>query len=166
MLEAELTVTLSCTLQLISGLDLIDPNVAEHESRTAIVRGYYNLQLYANDHWLDHLLGLSGLGPSALLGTTKSAYLCSTLEQLALKQDALASRLGIATQNIDEIPAGPKNLWNMLKLSSTSRQLVEKELGYLESMGKKVGNTVDTSLCESLSTLAVLSYCCSSLQTS
>lgn len=48
-------ITFACMSYLVSGLSLLDPDFPEEQRRVEVAKGFHWLQLYANDHWVDHL---------------------------------------------------------------------------------------------------------------
>lgn len=95
---------------------------------SAIAVCLHDLQPYANDHWLDHLIAL--LDPNAMssIPANELLPLRRGLEQLASRHnDILLSNYG---DSIDEhdIAASQESLWNPLELSAPVRSLLDKTL--------------------------------------
>ncbi|KAF2001862.1 hypothetical protein P154DRAFT_618946 [Amniculicola lignicola CBS 123094] len=59
LLRAEMNVSMACIKHLCSSLTLMDSSVSEAQNVIAIGKGFYSLQPYAHEHWLDHFLSFA-----------------------------------------------------------------------------------------------------------
>ena len=140
--------SLSCVLQLTSGLDLIDPDSTEHDARTSITHRLHDLQLYASDHWCDHLLALSSVKLSSSLTTNELQHLCQGIERLAHRHNALAQHFETRTPHEHRVLAGRINSLDFLDISSSSRLLIENALCYRQKLSSKGVKVAEKALGE------------------
>jgi hypothetical protein len=61
LLEAELCVTLSCLAYLGFSFNLLDTSVPDERRTVDVGKGFYSLQPYVQEHWLDHVLAYASI---------------------------------------------------------------------------------------------------------
>ena len=122
--QAHLTVSLSCALHLTSSLDLVDPRITNSQCSTAVELCLFDLQLYAHDHWLDHVLELGDQKNGFLLRDQDLNLLANSLERLTSRYDELAPLQDtIIPEKDPTIAEAQLGTWNFLKLSTKARAL-------------------------------------------
>lgn len=97
--NAHTVVSLACILYLKSSLDLVDPRIASHAIRSKVLQRSHELHLYANDHWLDHLLALADLSGDSYLARSGMSHLRQSLETFTDRHNELASLNSHDTQD-------------------------------------------------------------------
>ncbi len=128
---AQLTVSLACVLYMISSLDLVDPKVPEDETRSQVVQCFHDLQLYANDHWLDHLTALADLPTDSIPSGFSMLSLSQGLERLTERHNKLATIKGWNAQDDGEsLPPAIEEGWPQLGFSAATQSLLNRALGY------------------------------------
>lgn len=126
--QAHLTASISCSLCLASGLDLIDPRIPDDESLMAIALSLHDLLLYAQDHFHAHvsaLLDLQGESPSL---TIDLSHLRSSIERLAGKYHALFPSQSQEIEDESGRFTLSDSLWGDLDLSTSARKMLDKAL--------------------------------------
>ena len=122
--RAHLTVSLSCALHLTSSLDLVDPRIPNSQCSTAVELCLLDLQLFAHDHWLEHVLALGDQKNGFLLRDQDLNLLINSLERFTSRYDELAP-LGdtVMTEMDPSIAEAQLSTWNFLRLSTKARAL-------------------------------------------
>lgn len=130
--QAQLTVSLSCVLYLQSSLTFVDPRVAEEEKRSNVTLCLHELNLYAIDHWVDHLLALSkSLGSHP--GGNGLELLLRGLERLTDMHKEVAALQGSSIRNERGSDFTQReHCWQPLEISPTTRSLLDRALVYRE----------------------------------
>ena len=128
---AQLTVSLACVLYLISSFDLIDPWKPDVDTRSQVVQCFHDLQLYANDHWLDHLSALAN-SPADLTAIGSSMpSLRQGLERLTERHNELVKTKALNDEDDrDSLPSAKEAGWHRLGVSRATQSLLNKVLGY------------------------------------
>lgn len=116
---------MSCVLYLASSLDLVDPRIEDSQSSTAVELCLHGLQLYANDHWLDHILALGDQEMCSLIRDQDLRPLRHSLEQLTTKHNELACLFGFSAEEEHSTVARLEDShWDFLTLSPNARTLL------------------------------------------
>ena len=129
--SAHLTVSLACVLYLVSSLDLIDPQFSDDKTRSQVSHCFHDLQLYANDHWLDHLSALANSSAESI--TDRSLMLClsQSLERLTKRHNKLATIKSWNAQDDGEFLAPAiEELWTHFQVSVTAQSLLKRAQFY------------------------------------
>jgi len=125
--QAHIVVSLSCVLYLKSSLDLVDPRIASHDIRSKVLERSHELHLYANDHWLDHLLALADLPVGSYLTRNEMSPLRQSLETFTDHHNELASLKGYGIQDDSELADTQlQDFLNTLGVSMAVRTLLNK----------------------------------------
>ena len=134
--NAELAVSVSCVLYLISSLDLIDPKIPDDEKRSTVLLCFHDLNLYAIDHWLDHLLALLEHSSSDSSGEMDLSFLAKIIENLTEKHNELAllQNYTARDENLSEA-SSPIKCWNALNISAAAQHLLNQSLIYRNTTG-------------------------------
>ena len=128
---AQLTVSLACVLYLISSLDLVDPEISNEETRSQVVQGFHDLQLYANDHWLDHLSALANSPTDSFCCGSSMLSLSQGLERLTERHNELATIKAWNAQDCREsLPSAIEEDWPQLGFSAATQSLLNEALGH------------------------------------
>lgn len=144
--QAQTSISLSCALYLESSLDLADPQLTDKEKHSQILLCLHDLHLYANDHWLDHMLALVDLqgslppnGPGLLALRNCLERLTSRYNKLVLSENSNAQ-----VENKTESFIG-NNLWHPLDVSETAQTLLNKLLVSQNYKLKKDGSIISSN---------------------
>ena len=123
--------SLSCVLYLISSFDLIDPRISNEDTRSQVVQCFHDLQLYANDHWLDHLSALANSPTDSISGGSPMLSLKHGLERLTGRHNELVNTKALNDQddNYSLSPAKEAD-WHPLGVSRATRSLLNRVLAY------------------------------------
>ena len=124
---AQLTVSLACVLYLISSFDLVDPHFPNEETRSQVVQCFHDLQLYANDHWLDHLSALADSSTDSIPGGPSMLSLQQGLERLIERHNEVMNTKAWNTQaeNVSLLSAMEES-WPQLGISTITQSLLKK----------------------------------------
>ena len=140
--------SLACVLYLISSLDLIDPQIPTEETRLKIIQCLHDLQLYANDHWLDHLSALENSQIDSILDRSMMLCLSRGLERLTERHNELVKLQAWNTQDDgdslpDYLPSTMEKCWPQLGFSRATQSLLNRVSVYRSNyMGAdQVGNS-------------------------
>ena len=121
---------ISCVSYLCSSFDLIDETIARSESLERVLPSFYSLHLYANEHWLQHLLAychdVGGLQAAS------STPLCDLLIRLVTRQ----SELWCSFQR-----SNSQFLSNPLTVTRDPQEFLRNYLSYREVLKRKVETT-------------------------
>lgn len=126
--QAHLTVSLSCSLCLASGLDLIDPRIPDDESLMAVALSLHDVLLYAQDYFHAHLsatLDLQGESPHP---TTDLGQLRSSITSLTSKYHKLFPSQSQEIEDLTGRFSRGDCLWGGLDLSTSARKMLDKAL--------------------------------------
>lgn len=141
--QAQTSISLSCALYLESSLDLADPKITDKEKHSQIILCIHDLHLYANDHWLDHLLALVNLQGSLPPNGPGLLALRNCLERLTSRYNKLVlSRSGNAQVENKTQSLIRDNLWHPLDVSDTAQTLLNKLLACQNYKLKKDGSII------------------------
>lgn len=143
---SQLTVSLACVLYLISGLDLVDPQVSNEETRSQVVQCFHDLQLYANDHWLDHLSALANSPTDIITDGPLMRRLSQGLEQLTERHSELViAKSWNAQDEGDSLPLTIEEGWHRLGFSAPTQSLLNRVIAYKSTLTK--GDRTANSSC-------------------
>ena len=143
--QAQTSISLSCALYLESSLDLADPQITDKEKHSQILLCLHDLQLYANDHWLDHLLALVELQGSLPPNGPGLLALRNCLERLTSRYNKLVlSKSGNAQVENKTESLIRNNLWYPLDVSDTAQNLLNKLLIFQNYNPKKDGSIISS----------------------
>lgn len=143
--QAQTSISLSCALYLESSLDLADPQITDKEKHSQIILCLHDLHLYANDHWLDHLLALVDLQGSLPPNGPGLLALRKCLERLTSRHNNLVlSKSGNAEVENKTQSLIRNNLWHPLDISDTAQTLLNKLLVYRNYKLKKDGSIISS----------------------
>lgn len=155
---AQLTVSLACVLYLVSSFDLVDPRFPNEETRSQVVQGSHDLQLYANDHWLDHLSSLANLPTDLLPGGSSMLSLRQGLEQLTERHEELVT---IEPWNppgdCDSLPSAIEEDWPQLGVATATQSLLNRGLAYRSKFAG--GDQIASSSCMCTATFSQAALC-------
>lgn len=130
---AQLTVSLSCVLYLQSSLDFVDPRISEEQKRSNVALCLHELQLYAIDHWTDHLLALVQ-SPGFQVSGYELEPLLQGLEQLNELHEKVAALQSSGTRNKIRLDATERvHRWQSLNISHAARSLLDSVLAHGET---------------------------------
>ena len=128
---AHLTVSLACVLYLISSLDLVDPRIPNEDTRSQVVQCFHDLQLYANDHWLDHLSALADSPIDSIPSGSLMLSLMQGLERLTGRHNELVYTKALNNQNDSDSLSSAKEVhWHRLGISRATQSLLNRVLAY------------------------------------
>lgn len=128
---AQLTVSLACVLYLISSFDLVDPRIPNEETRSQVAQCFHDLQLYANDHWLDHLSALADLRVDSPPGGSSMLSLSQGLERLTERHNGVVTTEPWNTQVDDNsLPSAIEGSWPQLGVATVTQSLLNRSLAY------------------------------------
>ena len=143
--QAQTSISLSCALYLESSLDLADPQITDKEKHSQILLCLHDLHLYANDHWLDHILSLIDLQGSLPPNGPGLLALRSCLERLTSRYNKLVlSKSGNAQVEDKTQPLIRNDLWHPLDVSDTAQTLLNKLLVFQNYKLKKDGPIISS----------------------
>ena len=138
--------SLACVLYLTSSLDLVDPEFADEEIRSQVVQCFHDLQLYANDHWLDHLSALAKSPADSIPDGFSMRSLSQSLERLTERHKKLITIKSWNAQDDGEsLPSAIEEGWPRLGFSAAAQSLLNKALGYRSR--SPVGDQIANSSC-------------------
>lgn len=135
--QAQLSVSLSCSLYLRSSLDLVDTRMDQHHARTQIVSGLHDLQLYASDYLLEHLRILANLQKITLGRGGDWTMLLECLERLVEKHREVSASFSDLQMEEHTDTATRSEIWNNLELSDNSKQLFTRLLNFRRADSSK-----------------------------
>lgn len=139
--QAHLTVSISCVLYLTSSLQLVDPRVADYLVRSKIINCFHELQLYANDRWIDHLQALAAESWSDEQGLVPLRH---SLRRLTDSHNHLAILIDWTTQREDDRPSH-EGLWDPLGIPPVVQVLLERVIIYRSKASSKGGSTAESN---------------------
>ena len=144
--QAQTSISLSCALYLESSLDLADPQITDREKHSQIILCLHDLNLYANDHWLDHLLALVDLQESLPPNGPVLLGLRNSLERLTSQYNKLVLTKSGNAQVEDKTRSLIRdNLWHPLDVSDTAQILLNKLLVFQNYNLKKYGSIISSN---------------------
>ena len=128
---AQLTVSLACVLYLISSFDLVDPRISNDDTRSQVAQCFHDLQLYANDHWLDHLSALANSPIDSIPSGSLILSLRQGLERLTERHNELINTKASNDQDDGHsLPSAIEAGWPRLGVSSATQSLLKKVSAY------------------------------------
>ena len=128
---AQLTVSLACVLYLISSLDLVDTRIPDDDTRSQVGQCLHDLQLYANDHWLDHLSALANSPIDSIRSGLSILSLRQGLERLTERHNKLLNTKASNDQDdVDSLPSAIEASWPRLGVSTATQSLLKKVSAY------------------------------------
>ena len=128
---AQLTVSLACVLYLISSFDLVDPRIPNDDTRSQVFQCFHDLQLYANDHWLDHLSELANSLTDSIPSGSSMVSLRQGLERLTGRHDGLLHTKALNNQDAsDSLLSAKDAVWHRLGVSRATQSLLNRVLAY------------------------------------
>ena len=128
--QAHLSVSLSCSLYLKSSLDLVDTRADEHHSRTQILAGLHDLQLYANDYLLEHLKFLTNLKTTMTVQGDDWALLLDCLNRFATKHQEMLALFPHLQIDEEGETVTQDEAWHTLEIPSVSKRLLTRLLNF------------------------------------
>ena len=154
---AQLTVSLACVLYLISSCDLVDAQLSKEETRSQVVQCFHDLQLYANDHWLDHVSALANSPTDSIPSGSSMLSLSQALERLTERHNELMNTKAWNTQ-ADEytLPSNLEESWPQLGISTATQNLLNR-VSVDRSMSTE-GDQITISSCTYTAKLAPSSF--------
>lgn len=157
---AQLTVSLACILYLISSFDLVDPRIPNEDTRLQVLQCFHDLQLYANDHWLDHLSALANLLTDSIPSGSPMPSLKQGLERLTSRHNELVkSKTPSDEDGSDSLPFAKEAGWHRLGVSRATQSLLNKVLAYRS----KSAESDHIASCSCMHTGISLYRCCAVL---
>ena len=127
--RAHLVVSLSCTLYLSRGLNLLNPSIATTEKRFEVLQLLHELHPYASHYLIEHILALSNDVERSTLKENDFAPLKHSLEQLAHVYHALLSMIEPgALPHTEQFSRHLDDFVGLLDLSAPCRELLTYEL--------------------------------------
>ena len=135
--KAQLTASLSCILYLQSSLNFVDPRVTEEAKRSSVLLCLHDLNLYAIDHWLDHLLALSR-SMGSYPDRSELETLFQSLEHLTEMHRSIAALLGsglLEKEEQDHRQQGQH--WQLFEVSHATRILLNSALGHQQTVSSE-----------------------------
>ena len=135
--KAQLTASLSCVLYLQSSLDFVDPRVTEEANRSSVLLCLHDLNLYAIDHWLDHLLALSN-SMGSCLDRCELEPLFRCLERLTEMHQSIAALQGsdlLEEEEQDYREQGQH--WQLFRISHAARSLLNRVLVHQQTVSSE-----------------------------
>ena len=128
---AQLTVSLACVLYLISSFDLVDPRIPNGDTRSQVVQCFHDLQLYANDYWLDHLSALANSRTEPIPSGSSMPSLKQGLERLTARHNELVKMKALDDEDdSDSLPSAKEADWHRLGVSRATQSLLNQVLAY------------------------------------
>ena len=128
---AQLTVSLACVLYLRSSFDLVDPRIPNDDTRSQVFQCFHDLQLYANDHWLDHLSALANSPTDCIPSGSSMLSLKQGLERLTGRHNELVHNKTLNNQDdSDSLSSATEAGWHRLGVSRATQSLLNRELAY------------------------------------
>ena len=138
--QAQLSVSLSCSLYIGSSLDLVDTRVDQHHARTQILSGLHDLQLYANDYFVENLTILGNHQVIPLAKGDDWALLLECLERLVKKHsEVLASFPDLQTEE-DAQTATYDEIWNNMGISIAPKRLFTRLVNFRRAATSKINS--------------------------
>ena len=135
--KAQLTASLSCVLYLQSSLDFVDPRVTEEAKRLSVLLCLHDLNLYAIDHWLDHLLALSRSMVS-WPDRREIEPLLQSLERLAEIHQSIAALRGSGLLEEEEQDYRQQGQhWQLFGISHAARILLNRVLVHQQAVSSE-----------------------------
>lgn len=114
-------------MYLVSSLDLVDPQFSDEKTRSQVVHCFHDLQLYANDHWLDHLSALANSPAESITDESLMLCLSQSLEHLTKRHNKLAAIKSWNTQDDGEfLPPAIEELWTHFQVSVAAQSLLNR----------------------------------------
>ena len=156
---AQLTVSLACVLYLISSLDLVDPRIPDEDTRSQVVQCFHDLQLYANDHWLDHLSALANSLPDSIPSGSLMLSLKQGLERLSGRHNELVHTKALNNQDDSDTLSSAKEAdWHRLGVSRATQSLLNRLLAYRSKSAES--DQIASCSCMSTKILSLSIVCC------
>ena len=129
--------SLACVLYLISSFDLVDPRIPNEKTRSQVAQCFHDLQLYANDHWLDHLSVLANLPIDSIPAESSMLSLSQGLERLTERHNELvAIKSWNAQDDSDYSPSVIEESWPQLGVSTATQSLLNRVLACRSKFGE------------------------------
>lgn len=152
---AQLTVSLACVLYLISSFDLVDPRFSIEETQSQVVQCFHDLQLYANDHWLDHLSAIANSPTDSIPSGSSMLNLSQGLERLTQRHNELENtHTWNARDHSGSLPSAIKEGWPRLGVSTATQSLLNTVLAYRSKF--VVGDQMGYHSCMYIAKLSIL----------
>ena len=128
---AQLAVSLACVLYLTSSFDLVDPRIPKEDTQSQVGQCLHDLQLYANDHWLDHLSALANSPIDSIPSGLSILSLRQGLERLTERHNELLNTKASNDQDDgDSLPSAIEAGWPRLGGSTATQSLLKKVSAY------------------------------------
>lgn len=128
---AQLTVSLACVLYLTSSFDLVDPRIPKEDTRSQVGQCFHDLQLYANDHWLDHLSTFANSPTDSIPSRSSILSVRQGLERLTERHNGLVNTETSNDQDgSDSLPSAIEAGWSRLGVSTATQILLKKVSAY------------------------------------
>ena len=126
--KAQLTASLSCVLYLQSSLDFVDSRVTEEAKRSSVLLCLHDLNLYAIDHWLDHLLALSK-SMGSYPDRCELEPLLRSLDRLTVMHQSIAALQGSDLHAEQEQAYRQQGQdWHLFGMSQAAQSLLDRVL--------------------------------------
>lgn len=135
--KAQLTASLSCVLYLQSSLNFVDSRVTEEAKRSSVLLCLHDLNLYAIDYWLDHLLALS----KSLVSYPDRCELeplLRSLERLTEMHQIIAASQGSDLHEAEEQDYRQQGQhWQLFGMSQAARSLLNRVLVHQQTVSSE-----------------------------
>ena len=154
---AQLTVSLACVLYLISSFDLVDARIPDEETRSQVIRRFHDLQLFANDHWLDHLSALTNSPTDSMPNRSLMLSLSQALERLTERHSEVINTEAWKTQaDDDSFQFALEEDWYQLGVSTATENLLNKLLAYRSKSAE--GDGIANCSCKHRTKLSLITF--------
>ena len=135
--KAQLTASLSCVLYLQSSLNFVDPRVTEEAKRSSVLLCLHDLNLYAIDHWLDHLLALTR-SMGSCPDRSEFGTLLQGLERLTEMHQSIAALRGSGLLEEEEQDHRRQGqYWQLFGISHATRSLLDRVLVHQQTISSE-----------------------------
>lgn len=123
---------------MTSSLELIDPRVAEHERVSKVLHGQHELQIYANDFFIDHLHASA----RSQNGSSRDfSIIQDRLDRLVILHNEIQVLKTNQTPNEYSVsPTADTAPWDLFSVSDNSRHLFTKLSEYRRESCLKQGH--------------------------
>ena len=109
----------------------MDPRIPNEDTRSQVGQCFHDLQLYANDHWLDHLSALAKSPADSILSGSSILSLRQGLERLTERHDELVNTKASTDQHDgDSLQFAMEASWPRLGVSTATQILLKKVSAY------------------------------------
>ena len=127
--QAHISVSIACVLYLTQALDLLNPRISEAECAESVANGYHEFNMYATEHWIDHIEAVSlSQQPDAPVDEADLKFLSSSLDEFTNQHDELYRVLQDAYPHSDGFATVESPLWLRLNVSSATQSLLDYSL--------------------------------------